>query len=675
MKKSSYLSTILLSTLILSQSSPILTFAETTEQSTVATVSDSSTSDTTTPSAGLPSQSSTTEVSSSTEESSSTQSSLTDTSETSTSVSAEQVPAQTVTETASEEEEAAFVTQTLYRLYHPGLKVHLYTLDKNEYQVLGTRGWKQEGLAWQVETSGRYDKVYRLYHPGLKVHLYTKDANEYQVLANRGWKQEGTAFYSYGTIPIYRLYHPGIKRHLYTKDVNEYNILGQRSWKQEGIAFYGFDRNGTTPPSPTPQPKPVDPKQKALDELEAAKKALKEAQDKEASAKVDLANAMQRDASKPRSIQELKEKQKAQQATAAKTAQELTQANSLAREAKAKKDAADKQVADLTKQIQDIKSMTKITLSEEVITKWHAYAKTLGQQDANAMNNLQDSLDSWWDVEYQKIKFGITAPIDDTVVDPNNLSDKQVKMLSHYYAFLVNNLREQVGVNKKMVVTEESVKAIQQIANNYSKENKPWSSGHSRTALLNDGVDNMFYTTENFAGSDYATNTTMTDMFEEVYFNVISFMVYDREHNFGHLNAILISRTGHDADLVGMDVSITPNGVVRNHYVTFSKRDYNKLQSPFDTSELEARLATAKTQQATANTNHTKAQTQLQAATTANNTAQSALKATTDALNKLLATPDQTPAAKAALTQATAAVTAAQARLAKAQQVVSAFTN
>ena len=127
----------------------------------------------------------------------------------------------------------------LYRLYHPDLRVHLYTKDKNEYSVLGKRGWNQEGLAW-VTANGEGDTVFRLYHPGLKVHLYTKDKNEYQVLATRGWQQEGTAFYSEGSLPIYRLYHTGMKKHLYTKDENEYKVLATRGWKQEGIAFYGL---------------------------------------------------------------------------------------------------------------------------------------------------------------------------------------------------------------------------------------------------------------------------------------------------------------------------------------------------------------------------------------------------------------------------------------------------
>lgn len=143
----------------------------------------------------------------------------------------------------------------IYRLYHPDLRVHLYTTDTNEYKVLGMRGWKQEGPAW-LSPSKEGKSVYRLYHPDLRVHLYTTDINEYKVLATRGWRQEGVAYRSGGQLPIYRLYHEGIKKHLYTRDVNEYRILADRGWKQEGIAFYGL----TTPNSSNPPVKPSSTK-------------------------------------------------------------------------------------------------------------------------------------------------------------------------------------------------------------------------------------------------------------------------------------------------------------------------------------------------------------------------------------------------------------------------------
>lgn len=132
---------------------------------------------------------------------------------------------------------SALADTGLYRLYHPGLQIHLYTKDSNEYTVLGRSGWKQEGQAW-ITSDDQGDIVYRMYNPALRVHLYTKDSNEYNILASRGWKQEGLAFQSHGAIPIYRLYNPSIKRHLYTKDSNEYKVLANRGWKQEGVAFY-----------------------------------------------------------------------------------------------------------------------------------------------------------------------------------------------------------------------------------------------------------------------------------------------------------------------------------------------------------------------------------------------------------------------------------------------------
>lgn len=125
----------------------------------------------------------------------------------------------------------------VYRLYHSGLQVHLYTTDANENKVLAQRGWQREGVAW-IGRKNTGQPIYRLYHPGIKVHLYTKDANEYAVLGSRGWKKEGIAYRSNGKKPVYRLYHAGIKKHLYTKDSNEKSILSNRGWKYEGVAWY-----------------------------------------------------------------------------------------------------------------------------------------------------------------------------------------------------------------------------------------------------------------------------------------------------------------------------------------------------------------------------------------------------------------------------------------------------
>ena len=150
--------------------------------------------------------------------------------------------------------QAAFAApiKTVYRLYHPGTLDHHYTMDANEYRVLGSVGWQQEGVAWDSRDSSAVP-VYRLYHEGTRDHHYTKDYNEYRVLGSVGWKQEGVAWYSDEAegVPVYRLYHEGTLNHHYTKDYNEYRVLGSVGWKQEGVAWYGVVED-TVPVSRTP---------------------------------------------------------------------------------------------------------------------------------------------------------------------------------------------------------------------------------------------------------------------------------------------------------------------------------------------------------------------------------------------------------------------------------------
>lgn len=135
----------------------------------------------------------------------------------------------------------SYAEGTVYRLYYAPTLDHHYTMDANEYQVLGARGWIQEGIAWHSDDKNHGVPVYRLYHPGTLNHHYTMDAWEYKVLGGRGWKQEGIAWYSAPKgegKPVYRLYHRGTLDHHYTKDAWEYQVLGGRGWTQEGIAWY-----------------------------------------------------------------------------------------------------------------------------------------------------------------------------------------------------------------------------------------------------------------------------------------------------------------------------------------------------------------------------------------------------------------------------------------------------
>ena len=131
---------------------------------------------------------------------------------------------------------------TIYRLYNPKTKEHLWTANAKEYDVLPGYGWKQEGIAWKAPASGT--AVYRLYNPNTKDHHYTASANEAKVLtAQHGWKYDNNqkpVFYSGGKTPVYRLYNKSFKvgSHHLTKSKKEYDTLPSYGWKQEGIALY-----------------------------------------------------------------------------------------------------------------------------------------------------------------------------------------------------------------------------------------------------------------------------------------------------------------------------------------------------------------------------------------------------------------------------------------------------
>ena len=142
---------------------------------------------------------------------------------------------------------SAGAATTVYRLYNRATQEHLYTTDANEYAVLGTRSWDQEGAAYKVyngsATVGGLVTVpeYRLYNPATFQHLWTTDRNEYFTLRlSTGWVPEGVAAYVApsavtSSTPLYRLSLNGpTLLHLWTTDRHEYDVLGSSGWTQEG---------------------------------------------------------------------------------------------------------------------------------------------------------------------------------------------------------------------------------------------------------------------------------------------------------------------------------------------------------------------------------------------------------------------------------------------------------
>jgi murein DD-endopeptidase MepM/ murein hydrolase activator NlpD len=139
-----------------------------------------------------------------------------------------------------------------YRLFNGVTGEHLYTTDPHEYDVLGSGGWSQEGVADRLfSASGIFAGVdtvplFRLFEPALGQHHWTTDAHEVDVLSSSGWLYEGITGHVLpsgpsappGTTALYRLYHVAPPQHLWTTDAHEYEVLGDDGWSREGIVGY-----------------------------------------------------------------------------------------------------------------------------------------------------------------------------------------------------------------------------------------------------------------------------------------------------------------------------------------------------------------------------------------------------------------------------------------------------
>ena len=120
---------------------------------------------------------------------------------------------------------------------------HFWTSDVYERDQMIIAGYRYEGVAWRASQAITSVSVFRLYAPDLKAHLFTADAWEKSVLVGSGkWQDEGTAFYanpSSNGSPVYRLYSPVTFEHLFTTDAWEKSVItGNGTFRSEGNAWY-----------------------------------------------------------------------------------------------------------------------------------------------------------------------------------------------------------------------------------------------------------------------------------------------------------------------------------------------------------------------------------------------------------------------------------------------------
>lgn len=450
-------------------------------------------------------------------------------------------------------------------------------------------------------------------------------------------------------------------------------------------------------------------------------------QNSKISAEEDLKTAKENDAKKASEISALTTKKNQEEAKVNETSNELASATSAAQEAKENKEKADQAVETLNKQISAIKNLTIPQLPQDVIDAYKAYLAD--DTDANK-NALNDVIQKWfagsqydfgtaeteYSPEHQNVVIkgwsnkDIVLPIDDSEVDLNNLTNKQIEALSQYYALISNNLQDQVWGSHHYIVTEESVQGVKNIAKAYADENKPYSTSHSVTALKQDGLDSIAWAGENlnfnntllgfgayYSKAKETRKATMSQLYREVYDSVISFITNDVHAYFGHMKLMIGEKAPTKTRAVGAANSFTASGVGRMHFIEFRGQDahleyvkdeqtgeyhsvsvddyYDKgiakpLATPFDTSKMEDELTAAKAKQTAANTANNSAQNRLEKAKSENDSSTKALKELTAKLDAWKATPDQTPAATTKLEIATQNYNEAQIQFNKAQEVL-----
>ncbi len=157
-----------------------------------------------------------------------------------------------------------------YRVYDPFSNSYLYTFDKNEYDILGTRGFALQGISGLVmdgaTTVGGVPNIawYRVYVNATASHLWTSDRNEFLNLVNaqQAYVGEGVAAFVMpyinaqgqvssrvtNTIPFYRAAFQGKNLHFWTSDADEFNGTNGKhlpaGYVGEGIASYIFPASG-----------------------------------------------------------------------------------------------------------------------------------------------------------------------------------------------------------------------------------------------------------------------------------------------------------------------------------------------------------------------------------------------------------------------------------------------
>ena len=138
-------------------------------------------------------------------------------------------------------ESASYAPKTIlvYRLFNKVSGNHLFTVNKDERDILVSKGWDDEGIAWQVVASTN-TPVYRLFDAaGNGDHFYTaSDAVKAELIA-KGCVDEGIAWYGQSTTgrTVYKVTNNKLEKGVLTISAAEKDALAAAGFTVEEADF------------------------------------------------------------------------------------------------------------------------------------------------------------------------------------------------------------------------------------------------------------------------------------------------------------------------------------------------------------------------------------------------------------------------------------------------------
>ncbi|HGK7335558.1 TPA: SEC10/PgrA surface exclusion domain-containing protein [Streptococcus suis] len=243
------------------------------------------------------------------------------------------------------------------------------------------------------------------------------------------------------------------------------------------------------------------------------------------------------------------------------------------------------------------------------------------------------------------------------IVDVTNITDEQLTDLSQYYAMLITELRQAMGLNSVVTTSKDAIAiAKEQVAKYIARGTNIIDNGHVSLAEKQ-AAENV---------GTIGTISTMYDLKSNAFDTFLATSFADAPSNWGHLTNNLV---------FGSKVGVAPvqiNG--QNYLVIAFTNSGTPITNPNDPATLQAALAKAQADQSAAQVASDTAQANLVKASSDYTKALELKTQAEKTLADATATPLQTQVAENNLRLATIALQNAEARKADAQKAVDNFT-